>query len=647
MDRSSAIAGVFHRDGHPVGHADFDKMLGALVHHGGDGAERWSQGFVALGRQFLRPTGDRTRLESVSVDDGLVITADARLDNRRELVRALNLRQPGDDISDSELILEAYRRWDERCPERLLGDFAFAIWDSRRQSLFCARDQFGVKALYYALTPNTFAFATEIKALLRLGAVPRRLNEERVADFLLWQYADRESTFYVGVSRLLPAHYLVVDRDREARGQYWSLDPSREIGLGSDRDYAEGLREHFVEAVRCRMESPFRVGSMLSGGIDSSSITCVAQKLRTEAGDASSWPTFSIRHDVVPEAGESAYIDAVLDQGGYEPHVFQADSVGPLNAIEDAMEYQDEVFPGANLYLNRGISDLARQQGVRVLLDGFDGDTTVSHGFGYFQELARADRWIALAREVIPFAQTVGEPWARAYWSWIWSYKLKARFDHSPALRPLRPFVDRLNRGTPTPQIETWVEVVNPDFATRVNLEERRRSLGNAVVSTERQMHFARLTDIGETVTLEALGRAAAARGVEVRFPFFDRRLVEYCLALPPEQKIRHGWTRWVMRGAMEGILPHEIQWRRAKTVASAGFEHGLRMFDRARVEAVLHRPRIVEDYVHVPTLQRYYARFLAKQSTQPEVNSLWIVVSLALWLQHTDLKLAVASSTE
>ena len=211
-----------------------------------------------------------------------MIVADARLDNRREVVAALDLEASATrDVGDGELILRAYERWGGACPTRLVGDFAFAVWDSRNETLFCARDHVGVKPFYYHRAASAFLFASEIKALLTSPIVPYRLNPARVADHLVGLFGDQTSTFYRDIDRLPAGHTLTVTRSGMRIQRYWTLDSSRELVLGSDEEYAEAFRECFTEAVRCRMPSSDRVGCLLSGGLDSSSIVATARSLRT------------------------------------------------------------------------------------------------------------------------------------------------------------------------------------------------------------------------------------------------------------------------------------------------------------------------------------------------------------------------------
>ena len=168
---------------------------------------------------------------------------------------------------------------------------------------------------------------------------------------------------------------------------YWSLDPTSELRLGSDEEYAAAYREMFTEAVRCRLRSAFPRGSHLSGGLDSSSVTCVARKLSQQT-DTARWHTFSNIFEDVPQCDERPFINAVLAQGGYIPHYIHADRSSPLMDLERVFWHQEEPAIGPNHFLPWQLNRAASQAGVRVVLDGFDGDTTVSHGAVRFTELA-------------------------------------------------------------------------------------------------------------------------------------------------------------------------------------------------------------------------------------------------------------------
>src|SRR5437867_3387072 len=375
----SAIVGIYFLDGRVVDGAALQSMVEQLAHRGPDGSGVWSEKEVGLGHRMLWTTPESLleKFPLVNAAGDLVLTADARIDNRDDLIEELGVTTGSSgQISDSELILRSYEHWGERCPEKLVGDFAFAIWDRRAQKLFCARDHFGVKPFYYYRADRLFAFASEIKALLCLPEAPRRLNEVRVADYLDGGLllGDKAGTFYQDILRLPPGHSLTIGPDRVQLRAYWALDPSRELRLGSDDEYAEAFREIFTEAVRCRLRSAYPVGSMLSGGLDSSSIVCSARQLLEENGRPR-LHTFSAVFDDLPQCDERPFINEVLAQGGLEPHYARVDLENPLAELERVLWHQDEASYGPNLYLQWALYRTVGKQSERLSLGGFEGDS--------------------------------------------------------------------------------------------------------------------------------------------------------------------------------------------------------------------------------------------------------------------------------
>ncbi len=218
-----------------------------------------------------------------------------------------------------------------------------------------------------------------------------------VGDYLIGMFDDQTITFYQGILRLPPGHSITIGPDWRRPQCYWSLDPGKELRLGSDEQYADAFRDIFTEAVRCRLRSAYRVTSTLSGGLDSSSVTCVARNLLTEAGNGR-LPTISMVYGNVPECDESDYINAVLAQGGIEPHYFHGEQVGPLPYVDCDLWEHDDPFDAPTSY-SASLAEFALGLDARIALDGIDGDTTVCHGFGYLPELFRTGRWPELIRE--------------------------------------------------------------------------------------------------------------------------------------------------------------------------------------------------------------------------------------------------------
>jgi asparagine synthase (glutamine-hydrolysing) len=611
-------------------------MADRLGHRGPDRAGLWSEGPLGLGHRLLVTTPESAQERLPARKDVLVLTADARIDNRAELIVRLSLTdRPPEGITDGALILAAYEQWGEDCPRNMIGDFAFAVWDGRRQTVFCARDHAGVKPFYYHLSHRLLAFASEIKALLTLPEVPRRLNELRVADHLTGLLEDQEITFYRDILRLPAGHSLSVGRGKARVQPYFRLDALREEPARADAEYAEAFRAHFTEAVRSRVRSRFPVGSLLSGGLDSSFIVGTAREAVARGGNGA-LRTFSAVFPGLPESDlgkidERGFIRAVVGLGDLEPHYVEADRLSPLEDLDRVFWHEDEAFLAPNLYMHWALYRAAQGAGVRVLLDGLDGDTTVSHGLEYLAELLRAGRIGALMAEVTALAGRHGISRRRV-------------FDHF-VLRPLVPGPVRtvwkaLRRRRP---VHGSLSVpIRPAFARRVGLRDRIASLergGSRRSRTARESHWQGLTSGLLPYTLELADRAAAAFGVEPRYPFFDRRLVEYCLALPPEQKLHGGWTRVVERRAMAGLVPEEVRWRVGKGNLSPNFKRGLFGDDRHVVEDVIVKdPQVIDEYVDVAALRDAFRRHASGPIRDADALDVYAAVTLALWLRRTGL---------
>ena len=279
--------------------------------------------------------------------------------------------------------------------------FAFAIWDARSRRLFCACDRFAVRPLYWHRSSRLAAVATEIKALLALEAVPRRLNAVRLADILTLQFEDGRATAYQEIERLPPAHALILDATGARLRRYWSLRPDRAWRRATDAEYEEAFRETFFEAVRCRMQASEPVAALLSGGIDSSSIVSVARRLRCDAvPPAPPLHTFSALYPTTPGADEHEYIDAVIALGDLIPHFFEPETMGALDDWEGAAWRGDEPELHSAVSFARAAYPPIAAAGARCVLDGLGGDLAIPLGGERLTELAARGRWLTLAREI-------------------------------------------------------------------------------------------------------------------------------------------------------------------------------------------------------------------------------------------------------
>ena len=621
----SGIVGIFLFDGSAVDQEDLERMAERIRHRGPDGSAVWVDGPVGFGHLMLHSTPESFSeiLPHSNSSGDVVITADCRIDNREELSSDLcRYEERAKDIGDAELILRSYERWGEGCIDKLLGDFAFAIWDRRKATLFCGRDHMGIRPFYYRLTDRGFIFASEIKAILSLPGVSRELDEVTLGNFLVPVFDDWERTFYSGIRRLPAAHFLTLKDGNVRMKRYWSLDPDREIRLPSDEEYAAEFRRIFLEAVRCRLRSAFPVGVTLSGGLDSSSVACSARKILSEEGDGLVH-TFSAVFDEVPECDERDFMSTVIDQGGFEPHRIRADLKSPLDEFNEFLKYEDEPFWIPNYYINWNLFKAAEQEGVRVIMDGVEGDVVVSHGLTFLVELVLSGRPIELWRNLWGLSKNIEIPVRRILWN-----KCIVPLAPDPVAKAYRWL-----RG-----IDRYKEqcgIINPKFAERVRLRERFGSNRNDLYKFKdlRKDQYEALTSANYQHLLEVIDRQASALSLECRHPFFDKRLVEFCLALPSDQKLRRGWSRWVLRLAMSGIIPQKIQWRGDKGNIGLNFNRGLLTRDRKLLETVIFEdPQAIEDYVDISLLRQTYRRFESDRSGGDAIT-LWKTVTASLWL--------------
>lgn len=279
----SGIVGIFHLDSGPVDRLLLRRMTEFLAFRGPDAQEIWSAGPVGFGHAMLRTTNESVReRQPASLDGQVWITADARIDGRLDLVRELQLegRDCSEATPDPELILHAYHVWGERCVERLLGDFAFAIWDGRHRRLFCGRDHFGVKPFYYAQVGNCLVFSNTLDCLRLHRSASDKLNVLAVADFLLFgSNQELDSTIFADLRRLRPAHTLTWSQGDFHTHRYWTLPIEDPISYQRADEYVEHFRELLRRAVRDRLRTNC-VGVFMSGGLDSTTLPQWRKKWR-------------------------------------------------------------------------------------------------------------------------------------------------------------------------------------------------------------------------------------------------------------------------------------------------------------------------------------------------------------------------------
>jgi asparagine synthase (glutamine-hydrolysing) len=289
----SAIFGLLNRNDHPVVPSDLERMNAALAHHGTDGGGLWRRGSAGFGQRLMAFTPeDRYEHQPLISNDGrFVLVSDGRIDNRTELYKDLELgtglssTRPLSEFPDGEMILRAYERWGTGSLHRLVGAFAFALWDALKHHLFIARSPIIAPTIFYYAAPRVFAFSVMPKGLFALPFIPRAINERKLADMLVNSPADPESTLYQGISRLPTGSSILVKRDGMSVRPFWQPDLNREIRFKRDEEYIEAFLELHERVVGNHLRSITPVAVMMSGGLDSTAVASTAAQLLKSRGE--------------------------------------------------------------------------------------------------------------------------------------------------------------------------------------------------------------------------------------------------------------------------------------------------------------------------------------------------------------------------
>jgi len=561
-------------------------MLDAVNHRGPDGGGMWSDGHIAIGQRMLHATPESIHEKQPWCDEAgrYHLVFDGRIDNGADLRPQLIAAglEPRTD-TDAELVLRSYQCWGEEFAAKLIGDFAIVVWDSQRSSLVAARDPSGMKPFYYYADRKKFVCGSELHQLFHCG-VPAEPNEEDVAEYLANRTYSADATLYRSIRQLLPAHLLIVSRDRLITRRYYDLDRDREIRHRNDDEYANHFLSVFKEAVRCRMRAVGRVASDLSGGLDSSSIVSVARILQ-ENGDARC-DGFESYSQVFPglSCDESEYIKAVAAKCGVPLNLELSTQPGEVDLAAQVRQFRD--FPNyPNLTAGFGFRRLARRKGARVGLTGEGGDEWFSGSIDDNADRLRSLQIADLIRQLRIDADQSGTRMMRQ----VSPIRLLMSSAVIPMLPPaVREFVQWRSRPSRLPY-PGWI---NSDFARRTDLYARLiseprlpRVRGNTRWQIYSLFHHGELP-VTTGIVEQAIGRI----GLETRRPFFDRRIIEFAFALPDGQLRRGGFERYIVRNAMTGILPEVVRTRITKAtfnepmLESVEHDAGLISFDRMEI---------------------------------------------------------------
>jgi asparagine synthase (glutamine-hydrolysing) len=554
------VAGVYYFDGYQASLDSLCKMTTVISHRGPDGDGHWinPDGRVGLGHRRLAILDLSERgAQPMHYLGRYTITLNGEIYNYIELREEL-IKKGHTFVSesDTEVLLAAYSEYGVLALDRLDGMFAFAIWDEQERKLFCARDRFGEKPFFYQHVPGKlFAFASEIKSLFAFG-VPRRINNGMLFNYLAYDVIEdpdaKRDTFFEGILKLEAAHYISIDdQGTFIKGRYWSVPEIRVDEEISFEDACERFRELFTQSVKRRLRSDVPVGTSLSGGLDSSSVLCTIGKLLNGSGHGQK--TFSARfHNSALDEGD--YMRLAAEAAGAQQYFAWPDTRILLDDIDNVFYHQEEPFGGASILAQWEVMKLAKQERVTVLLDGQGADETLGGYVHYFRPLfldLYASERAQFRQEVCAYEELHRR-----------SFVSDARFRLEATRPSLLRFMGDARRKLSRPE---YLRHLNPEFAAAYKTEPPPFKTFNNLNETLRHS----TQGYGLEKLLRFADRNSMAFSREVRLPFLSHELVEFLFTLPASYKMSGGWTKRILRHAMEPILPKQITWR----VDKLGFE--------------------------------------------------------------------------
>ncbi len=554
-----AIAVLFHRTDQPVERPAVERMAGALRAYGPDGVTCEVAGSVGYGhaRMILTPE-DRTDRQPVSAAAGRFrVLFEGRLDNRDDLLPLLPVER---DAPDSVLAAECWARWGDGAVERWIGPYTAIVVDRAERCVTALRSPSGQRVLHYHLRADRVVFASSPHALFALGDIPCIPDRQKIADALSFFPADAARSYFEAVQRIRPGEMMTVTPDTVRQTVFYRLeDRVREVRLPSDDDYVEAAREHLDRAVTAQLRSARPVGSLMSGGFDSSSMAVVAAAKQGALTTYTSVPDPAWHGKTSPGAygDETPHINAIASmEPRLSPVFVDAAGLGLYYALDARVRAMAMPVRNAlNAYWLHAIMGRVKAAGTRVLLDGTMGNLTLSyHGNDVVASLWRQRRFGQVMREFQCSGRGVGG---------------MARMAVAQVLVPLGPdALWRWHRGRHRPGPEP-LRAITSDFAAETGMKQRiaAHRADYAGHPEGRMGHHRACQRIMTQHIAPEIGDIIqgfmAQHGVELRDPFNHQPLVEWSMGVPEDQFQRGGQPKWLIKRAMAGRLPDSVLYKR------------------------------------------------------------------------------------
>lgn len=644
----SGVCGIIRLDGRSVNRAELERMANRAAHRGPNGIHYHCEGPIGLACLSLDTTLDGSGACRPIMARGrrLVFVADARLDNRDECAEVYET-QTRVTPTDAELMLGALLHYGERGPERLLGDFAYALWDEGCLELRLARDGMGMRSLYYRVEPKRVLFATEISQILAADGVSRTLNEHAIAWYLAGMQVPTGCVFYEGIEEVKLGQEVAIDiRGRIRTRTFWRPDPGKRIRYREESEYANHLRELLIEAMRSRLRSRSPVGVSLSGGMDSATIASTAGWLGERGEDIAKIRAYSWAFTDFPECDERENIYRITDRYQIPTHEIPAEETYPLVDYSAYMPHEDDPFTSMfQSFIARGVSAAVADR-VAVMFYGFRGDVMCGGNVNDVPGMLRAGLFTDARSELAELSRIFSLSKASAMSRYVLRPMASDIVPRHIAIsgRRVAQRLRALARDEQRAGIEQQVRV-GPSSRAAVHVRDSfLRQAGLPArdpvrLEAETWPHYAsrsRYIHIFSPLVMRGVmysERFCANHGVGLADPWSDRRIAEFMLACPQHWIDRSTGVKRLTRLAMQGIMPTDAINAACKVTPGPLYLHALRETAYGRVIDLITNSRCAAlGFIDESVLKERFERFVKGEIP---TFDLWSTLSLEIWLRR------------
>lgn len=518
--------------------------------------------------------------------------------------------------TDTEVILNSYIEWGEDCLNKFNGMWGIAIYDMRKDILFCARDRFGVKPLYYCKDANSFVFASELKAIVEYFKTDKtfnkKINKKILHDYLINNFVDHtEKTFIENIQHLSPSHYIKIQGNDFKVKRYFNITPETSFGNYCDTKF-ENIKNEFTElmfdSVKLRLRSDVTLGTCLSGGLDSSTVVSIINRLlidknidRSQIGERQK--TFSAVYED-KAIDEREFIEEIVRQTNCDSHYVLPDNSDFISDVKEFIFQLDEPFGGTSPYAQWNVMRLARENNVTVLLDGQGGDESLGGYeiyFGFlYSNLARDGNYFLLASELMK------------------NFKKGLEISR----RGLKYYMNAKNKNLKNAVSQYY----NQDFLNKYSgdiLDYR----------TSNNLNVKLYEDFSQYILPSLLrfeDRNSMKFSIESRTPFLDYRIIKLLFETEGVYKIHNGWSKWILRNSMKNIVSDKIVWRKDKKGFPTPERKWMRKLKDNFIVTVKENHNDLSEFFDVDSIIKDYDNIISN----PQIKShfLWKIYNLSVW---------------